>query len=84
MFFIFILWFHKVGEFFAFLAIFCKLRKITKPKKKKKKGHQKAFLNQNYVVLQMKIGTLSTYKYFLDGHIVTLTKLGIGYSLLYV
>jgi len=58
---IFSLWFQKVGEFFPFLAILFKLKYNNQAKKKK--GDPKAFLNQNYVVLPMKIATL-TYKCF--------------------
>ncbi len=61
----------------AIFPIFFKLSKTTKQKRKNLNGHSKAFLNQNYVILPMKIATLSTYKYFQDGHTVTLTNLGI-------
>jgi hypothetical protein len=44
---------------------------------------QKLFKTKNYVVLPMKIVTL-TYKYFEDRHVVTLTKLGIGCCHLYI
>jgi hypothetical protein len=42
-FFIFILWFQKVGETFPFFGNFFKLSKITK-QKKKLDGHRKVFL----------------------------------------
>jgi hypothetical protein len=58
------LWFQKVGEFFPFFGNFFQIKYNNQEKKKKLNGHPKAFLNQNYVVLPMKIATLSTYKYF--------------------
>jgi hypothetical protein len=51
----------------AIFPIFFKLSKITKQKRKTLNGHPKAFLNQNYVILPMKIATLSTYNIFRMG-----------------